>query len=695
MPPSTSANAATSSSSNTKSTATPTESSYSTYSPYNSRPLTAFKSTDVPQFDALRDAAIPFVRSELHLRNLCNDSTRCLALRATYVSDNDFRRIILDYSRQQVTGEIMELLFDLADAVGFATRQKVMQEEGVVSAPGSSTTPVLQHILRMPMKGDVEFTAGLHAADNDSTNNCNPWINQEILPEVRKCRLMVEDFTNLVRSGQHVGVTGKPLRNVLVVSDSVSRYGTECVYDALQRDVTAKRAAQGRVLRFCTNVNPVEFETQVHDLDPSETLVVVILNQHADTNIHSGRNEDDGEELAVLYNARSAEKWLIQNLTAVTDVDADFSDTVGSPQSSFELKRDLEREKLVLSKHMVAVTSSRSKLTTSRANNYNDSNYLASLVERIEHVFDIGDYILNRFAVWSVIGLLPLSLQFSTVVTNQLLAGAHDLDHHFFQSPLRDNIPVLLGLLGVWNSTFLGYGVRAVLPYGLSNKFAAWVGQMDMESNGKHVAMDGEPLLHYSSAEITICANPAIYQILHQGRVIPTDFVGFMESQLQQQPKSIQHDRLMSHFFAQPDALAYGITMTELVQESVPEELRPHKYLSGNRPSSSLLLSKLDAFGLGQLMAIYEHRTAVQGFLWGISSFDHTHGSELANKMSQQIHYQLHYTRTTGASVQGFNPSTSTLLEEYLKHESTTTTTTTLSSPTPTTNHGGGPIPYS
>jgi len=665
----------------------------SVYSPYNSQPLTVFKSTDVPQFDALRDAAIPFVRLELNLRNLCNDSTRCLALRATYVSENDFRRIILDYSRQQVTGEIMELLFDMADAVGFATRQKTLQEEGVVSAPGSSPTPVLHHVLRIPMEDNTD-NGGLPPPENDSRTNYNPSITQEILPEMQRCRRMVEDFTNQIRSGQHLGVTGKLLRNVLVVSDPVSRHGTECVYDALQRDATSKRAAQGRVLRFCTSVNPVDFETQTHDLDPSETLVVIILNQDGNNSADSERNSDEGEDLAILYNARSAEKWLIQNLRAVADVDADFSNTVGSTQSSFGSKSD----NVILSKHMVVVASSSSKCMPLRASNYNesnnyDSNYLPSLLQRIEHVFDIGDNILNRFSVWSAIGLLPLSLQFSTVVTNQLLAGAYDLDQHFFQSPLRDNIPVLLGLLGMWNSTFLGYGVRAVLPYGLSNSFAEWVGQMDTESNGKHVAMDGEPILHYSSAEITIGANPAIYQVLHQGRVVPIDFVGFMESQLNQQNDSIQHDQLMSHFFAQPDALAYGKTMTELIQEGVPEELRPHKYLTGNRPSSSLLLSKLDAFGLGQLMAIYEHRTTVQGFLWGISSFDHTHGSEVANDLSGQIHKQLHYTRTTGASVQGFNPSTSTLLEEYLKHESTTTTT--ISSPPPKPNHRGGPVPYS
>jgi len=260
---------------------------------------------------------------------------------------------------------------------------------------------------------------------------------------------------------------------------------------------------------------------------------------------------------------------------------------------------------------------------------------------------------------------------------SSFLDGAHDIDEHFFTAPLRDNIPVLLGLLGVWNSTFLKYETRALLPYSQALKrFPAHIQQVDMESNGKRVAMDGS-VLPFSSGEINFGepgtnGQHSFYQLMHQGRVVPADFIGFMESQA---PKALDgeqvsnHDELMSNFFAQPDALAKGKTLSELTEEEVPEELRAHKVFSGNRPSSSMLMTKLDAFTVGQLLAIYEHRTAVQGFIWGLNSFDQW-GVELGKVLAKQVRAQLSASRskTESAQVQGFNSSTSALLEEYLAH---------------------------
>lgn len=209
------------------------------------------------------------------------------------------------------------------------------------------------------------------------------------------------------------------------------------------------------------------------------------------------------------------------------------------------------------------------------------------------------------------------------------------MDEHFFYAPLRDNIPVILGLIGIWNSTFLGYETRALLPYSQALKrFPAHIQQVDMESNGKRVSLDGTPLDH-STGEINFGepgtnGQHSFYQLMHQGRVVPADFIGFMESQnpVELKGESISnHDELMSNYFAQPDALAYGKTLTALVQEGTPEELLEHKVFTGNRPSSSLLMTKLDAFAVGQLLAIYEHRTAVQGFIWGINSFDQFGGA--------------------------------------------------------------------
>ena len=249
------------------------------------------------------------------------------------------------------------------------------------------------------------------------------------------------------------------------------------------------------------------------------------------------------------------------------------------------------------------------------------------------------------------------------------------MDEHFFHAPLRDNVPVLLGLIGVWNSTFLNYECRAMIPYshGLRS-FPSFVQHIDMESNGKRVGLDGNPLLHRSGeinfgAPATDCQH-VFFQLLHQGRVLPVDFIGFMESQ---HPVCLDgeavanHDELMSHFFAQPDALAYGKTLVDLVQEGTPEPLREHMVVTGNRPSSSLLLNRLDAFSIGQLMALFEHRTAVQGFIWGLNSFDQ-YGVELGRVLARHVRSQLSASRETGASVQGFNSSTSYLLEQYLAH---------------------------
>jgi glucose-6-phosphate isomerase len=201
-----------------------------------------------------------------------------------------------------------------------------------------------------------------------------------------------------------------------------------------------------------------------------------------------------------------------------------------------------------------------------------------------------------------------------------------------------------------------------------------------MESNGKGVALDGTPILHRTGevdfGEPGTSGQHSFYQLMHQGRVVPADFIGFMEPQhgtfLPGEPVS-NHDELMANFFAQPDALAYGKTLNDLVQEGVKQELREHRVFPGNRPSSSILMTKLDAYAVGQLLAIYEHRTAVQGFIWGINSFDQW-GVELGKTLAKQVRTQLRSSRRTGASVQGFNNSTSSLLEKYLAHAATNNT---------------------
>lgn len=568
------------------------------------------KCYEVPQFTALQSAASSFrTDDKLHLRILCSDSSRCAGLVATHTCKSEAsRKIILDYSRQQVTGETMELLFDLADKVGLTDRRNEMRCGVKINT--TEKRMVLHHALRMP-KG---YDYGAKNPEGKAT-----------LAEVHEVRDKIEAFTEKVRSGAHVGATGKPLKNVVAIGIGGSQLGPEFVNEALRADATAAKAAEGRTLRFLANVDPVDYALCTRDLDPAETLVVVISKTFTTAE--------------TMLNARTAKKWLIDGLAAQGVTDAED----------------------VVAKHVIAVSTAIDKCKA------------FGIAE--DNIFGFWDWVGGRFSVCSAVGIVPLSLQYSYEVMSSFLDGAHDIDEHYFDAPIRENIPVILGLLGVWNSTFLGYSTRALLPYSQALKrFPAHIQQVDMESNGKRVALDGTPL-PITTGEINwgepgTNGQHSFYQLMHQGRVVPADFIGFCESQT---PVELEnevvnnHDELMSNFFAQPDALAYGKTLNDLIQEGVPEELRQHKVFMGNRPSSSMLMSKLDAFAVGQLLAIYEHRTAVQGFIWGINSFDQW-GVELGKVLAKQVREQLKSSRKHSASVQGFNSSTSSLLEAYLSH---------------------------
>lgn len=274
-----------------------------------------------------------------------------------------------------------------------------------------------------------------------------------------------------------------------------------------------------------------------------------------------------------------------------------------------------------------------------------------------ENVFGFWDWVGGRYSVTSAVGVLPLALHYGFTIVRQFLDGAHDMDTHFFEAAPRHNLPVLMGLLGVWNSTFLHHATRAVLPYSQALvRFAAHIQQLEMESNGKRVTVDGDVIREYSCGEI-IFGEPgtngqhSFYQLIHQGRVVPAEFIGFARSQhplgdhpsggVGEEPVS-NHDELMSNFFAQPDALAMGKTEAQLAKEGVPEALRPHKTFPGNRPSLSLLfLGSLTPRACGQLLALYEHRVAVQGFVWNINSFDQW-GVELGKVLAANVRSTLH-----------------------------------------------------
>nr|AAC08411.1 cytosolic phosphoglucose isomerase [Leavenworthia crassa] len=443
---------------------------------------------------------------------------------------------------------------------------------------------------------------------------------KNVVPEVWNVLDKIKEFSEKIRSGSWVGATGKPLEDVVPIGIGGTFLGPLFVHTAPQTDPESVECAKGRQLRFLPNIDPVDVARNIKGLNPETTLVVVVSKTFTTAE--------------TMLNARTLREWITAALGASA-----------------------------VAKHMVAVSTN------------------LALVEKFgidpNNAFAFWDWVGGRYSVCSAVGVLPLSLQYGFSVVEKFLKGASSIDQHFKSTSLEENIPVLLGLLSVWNVSFLGYPARAILPYSQAlEKFAPHIQQVSMESNGKGVSIDGLPL-PFETGEIDFGepgtnGQHSFYQLIHQGRVIPCDFIGVVKSQ---QPVYLKgeivsnHDELMSNFFAQPDALAYGKTPEQLHKENVSENLIPHKTFSGNRPSLSLLLPELSAYNVGQLLAIYEHRVAVQGFVWGINSFDQW-GVELGKVLASQVRKQLHSSRTQGTELDGFNYSTTTLLKRYLETSS-------------------------
>eukprot|EP01036_Dinobryon_divergens_P028937 gene28937-37959_t len=443
---------------------------------------------------------------------------------------------------------------------------------------------------------------------------------EDVVPAVHNVLEKIAGFSKRVRDNEWIGATGKPLTSVLSIGIGGSYLGPEFVFEALRTDDAASKEASGRTLRFLANVDPVDVARALSGLVAETTLVVIVSKTFTTAE--------------TMLNARTIKKWLLDNVPS--------SDATA-----------------IIRQHMVAVSSAIPKAVAFGIS--------------ADNVFGFWDWVGGRFSVCSAVGVLPLSLQYGFPIVEQFLNGAHDMDTHFFEAPLRGNLPVLLGLIGIWNSSFLGYNSRAILPYAQALvRFAAHIQQVDMESNGKRVAMDGTAL-PFECGEI-IFGEPgtngqhSFYQLVHQGRIIPAEFIGFCKSPsptfLEGEPVS-NHDELMSNFFAQPDALAYGKTVAELVAEGVPAHLHAHKEFPGNRPSLSILFPELNAYSCGQLLALYEHRVAVQGFVWGLNSFDQW-GVELGKVLANKVRTQLSETRKGGADIVGFNSSTTKLLQKYI-----------------------------
>ncbi|KAI5443155.1 Glucose-6-phosphate isomerase [Lathyrus oleraceus] len=522
----------------------------------------------------------------------------------------EFDGILLDYSRQQVTLETREKLFKLAEVASL--KQKINQMYNG------------EHI------NSTENRAVLHVALRASRDAVIQSDGKNVVPDVWNVLDKIKEFSERVRSGSWVGATGKELKDVVAIGIGGSFLGPLFVHTALQTDPEAIESARGRQLRFLANVDPIDVAKTITGLNPETTLVVVVSKTFTTAE--------------TMLNARTLREWIIAAL---------------GPSA--------------VAKHMVAVSTN------------------LALVEKFgidpNNAFAFWDWVGGRYSVCSAVGVFPLSLQYGFSVVEKFLKGASSIDQHMYSEPFERNIPVrptfvcvlqvLLGLLSVWNVSFLGYPARAILPYTQAlEKFAPHIQQVSMESNGKGVSIDGTPL-PFEAGEIDFGepgtnGQHSFYQLIHQGRVIPCDFIGVVKSQ---QPVYLKgevvsnHDELMSNFFAQPDALAYGKTPEQLQKENVPPHLVSHKTFSGNRPSVSLLLPSLNAYNVGQLLAIYEHRIAVEGFIWGINSFDQW-GVELGKSLATQVRKQLNASRTKGEPIQGFNFSTTAMITRYLQASS-------------------------
>mmetsp|Transcript_7772 Transcript_7772/g.19032 ORF Transcript_7772/g.19032 Transcript_7772/m.19032 type:complete len:611 (-) Transcript_7772:419-2251(-) len=517
-----------------------------------------------------------------------------------------------------MTLETKRMLIGLARASGLEERIQAMARGEAVN----------------PTEGRAALHMALRADPTDSFLLPSGADGVDVVPLVHEVLSHVEDFSERVRSGAFRGHTGRRLLNVLVVGIGGSYLGADFVATALAHDPEAEAAAaegvgdgRRRELRFLANVDPVDAHACVRGWDPEETLVVVISKTFTTAE--------------TLLNARTVRSWLVGRMGegAVRD-------------------------------HMVAVSA--------------DAERAESFGVAPGNVFGFWDWVGGRYSVSSAAGVLPLALQFGMPVARAFLAGARDVDRHFLTTPLDANLPVLLGLLAVWQSSFQGYGTRALVAYSRAlAKLAPHVQQLAMESNGKRVAADGTPLPRAEASEVVEFGEPgtnaqhSFFQLLHQGRAVPVDFVGFARSQAPVRLPGeavANHDELMANFFAQPDALAVGITAAQLRAQGVPEALVPHRLMPGDRPSTVLLFDRaVDAFATGQLLALYEHRVAVQGFIWGVNSFDQF-GVELGKQLARRVREQLAASRAAGrggeGAVEGFNPSTERLLKRYLRASS-------------------------
>ncbi|WP_329370587.1 glucose-6-phosphate isomerase [Streptomyces sp. NBC_00669] len=428
---------------------------------------------------------------------------------------------------------------------------------------------------------------------------------QNVVPAVHAVLYKMTVFADRVRSGEWTGHTGKRIKNVVNIGIGGSDLGPAMAYEVLRA-----YADRDLTVRFVSNVDGADLHEAVRDLDAAETLFIVASKTFT--------------TIETITNATSARQWLLGELGAGDEA---------------------------VAKHFVALSTNAEKV--------------AEFGIDTQNMFEFWDWVGGRYSYDSAIGL-SLMIAIGAEAFRSMLAGFHLVDEHFRTAPPERNVPLLLGLLGIWYGNFHDAQSHAVLPYShYLSRFTAYLQQLDMESNGKSVDRAGNPVDWQTGPVVwgTPGTNGqhAYYQLLHQGtKLVPADFIGFARPLPELGPLAGQHDLLMANFFAQTQALAFGKTPDEVRAEGVPEELVPHKTFRGNHPTSTILATELTPSVLGQLIALYEHKVFVQGAVWNIDSFDQW-GVELGKVLAKRVEPAL----TEGADVPGLDPSTKALVAKY------------------------------
>jgi len=429
------------------------------------------------------------------------------------------------------------------------------------------------------------------------------------VPQVHAVLKEMASFANRVRSGEWKGHTGKPIRNIINIGIGGSDLGPVMAYEALKH-----YSDRDRTFRFVSNVDGTDFAEAVRDLDPAETLFIVSSKTFT--------------TLETMTNAHTARAWSLQGL--------------GGDEAS-------------VAKHFVAVSTNAEEVKKFGIDTAN--------------MFGFWDWVGGRYSMDSAIGLSTM-LAIGPDEFHNMLDGFHQMDEHFRTTPFERNLPVLMGLLGIWYNDFFGAQTVAVLPYEqYLKRFPAYLQQLTMESNGKHVTLEGTEVDYPTGpiywGEPGTNGQHSFYQLIHQGtRLIPCDFIAFGQTL---NPLGRHHDLLLANVFAQSEALAFGKTAEQVKAEGTPDWLVPHRVFEGNRPSNTLLAERLTPETLGKLVALYEHIVFTQGVIWQINSFDQW-GVELGKVLAQRIVPEVESAQEPALS---HDTSTNNLIRRYRKFKET------------------------